>query len=77
MLFSDDIVLCSTRRDNVERKLEAWRRAMEEQGLKIGRSKTAYLGYNEHKDAEIQLQGETIKRVKTFTYLGSTLAEDG
>ena len=24
-----------------------------------------------------QLQGETLKRVNTFTYLGSTLAEDG
>ena len=25
---------------------------------------------------EIQLQGETLKRVKTFTHPGSTLAED-
>ena len=32
---------------------------------------------NEHQDAEIHLQGETVKRVTTFTYLGSTLAEDG
>ena len=50
---------------------------MEERGLKISRRKTAYLGCNEHQDAEIQLQGETVKRVKTFTYLRSTLAEDG
>ena len=35
------------------------------------------MGCNEHQYAEIQLQGETVKRVKTFTYLGSTLAEDG
>ena len=76
MLFADDIVLCSTRRDHVERKLEEWRRAMEEQGLKICRRKYEYVGCNEHQDAEIQLQGETLKRVKTFTYPGSTLAED-
>ena len=31
----------------------------------------------EHQDAEIHLQGETVYRVKTFTYLGSILAEDG
>ena len=45
---------------------------MEERGLKISRRKTAYLRCNEHQDAEIQLQGETVKRVKTFTYLGSS-----
>ena len=77
MLFADDIVLCSTRRDHVERKLEEWRRAMEERGLKIIRRKKEYLACNEHQDAETQLQGETVKRVKTFTYLGSTLTEDG
>ena len=76
MLFADDIVLCSTRRDHVERKLEEWRRAMEEQGLKICRRKYEYVGCNEHQYAEIQLQGETLKRVKTFTHPGSTLAED-
>ena len=46
-------------------------------GLKICRSKTEYLGCNEHQYADIQLQGETVTRVKTFIYLGSTLAEDG
>ena len=30
MLFADDVVMCSTRRDHAERKLEEWRRAMEE-----------------------------------------------
>ena len=77
MLFADDIVLCSTRRDHVERKLEEWRRAMEERGLKISRKKTEHLGCTEHQDAEIHLQGVTVRRVQTFTYLGSTLAEDG
>ena len=33
-----------------------------------------YVGCNEHQYAAIQLQGETVK---TFTYLGSTLAEEG
>ena len=77
MLFADDIVPCSTRRGQVERKLEEWRRAMEEWGLEISRNKTGYLGCNEHQDVEIHLQGETVKRVKTFTYPGSTLTEDG
>ena len=50
---------------------------IEERGLKIRTKKTEYLWCNDHQDAEIHLQGETVKRVKTFTYLVSTLAEDG
>ena len=34
------------------------------------------MGCNEHQYAGIHLQEDTVKRVNTFTYLGSTLAED-
>ena len=56
MLFADRIVLCSTRRDKVENKLDEWRRAMEERILKISRKKTVHLWCNEYTD--IHLQGE-------------------
>ena len=61
MLFADDIVLCSTRRDHVERKLEEWRSAMEEQGLKICRRKYEYVGCNEHQYARYPVTGRDIK----------------
>ena len=43
MLYADDIVLCGTRSEVVEKKPEEWRRAMEDRGLKINRKKTVYL----------------------------------
>ena len=46
MLYADDIVLCGTRSEVVEKKLEELRRAMEDRGLKINRKKTVYLRFN-------------------------------
>ena len=45
MLYADDIVLCGTRSQVVEKKLEEWRRAMEDRGLKINSKKTVYLRF--------------------------------
>ena len=46
MLYADNIVLCGTRSGVVENKLEEWRMAMEDRGLKINRNKTVYLRFN-------------------------------
>ena len=62
-------MLCSTRRGEVERKLEDWRMATEKRGLKISRKKTEYWSSSEQQDLVIRLEGEEVKR--------STLAEDG
>ena len=81
MLYADDIVLCGTRREVVEKKLEEWRRAMEDRGLKINRKKTVYLRFivdgNLDGNSDINLQGQNLERVNTFKYLGATLAENG
>ena len=81
MLYADDIVLCGTRREVVENKLEEWRRAMEDRGLKINIKKTVYLRFNVDGNldgnSDINLQGHNLERVNTFKSLGSTLAENG
>ena len=46
MLYADDIVLCGTRSEVVENKLEEGRMAREDRGLKINRKKTVYLRFN-------------------------------
>ena len=52
MLFSDDIVLCTTRREKVEKKLDEWRRALEDRGLKISRKKTECLKLNNGEESD-------------------------
>ena len=39
-LFGDAILLCNSSREEVERKLQEWRRAMDERGLNIRRRNT-------------------------------------
>ena len=43
MLFADDIVICKDTREEVERRLESWRYALERKGMKMSRSKIKYL----------------------------------
>ena len=50
---------------------------MEDRGLKISRKKTEYLRLKDSENGEVSLQGEVLKRVEKFKYLGSTVAEDG
>ena len=46
MLFADDIVIFEKTREEVERRLECWKYALERRGMKVNRSKTEYLCVN-------------------------------
>ena len=70
MVHAEYIVLCGTRSEVVEKKLEEWRRAMEDRGLKINRKKAVYLRFNVDGNldgnSDINLQGHNLARVNTF-----------
>ena len=59
MLFADDIVICEKTREEMERRLESWRYALERRGMKLCRSKTEYLCINRGND------NETVKMKNT------------
>ena len=73
MLYDDDIVLCSTRNEEVENKLEEWRSAMEDSGLEISRKKPVYLRFNGDwnldGNSDINLQGENLESVNWISNL--------
>ena len=78
MLFADDIVICEETREEVERKLECWRYALERKGMKVSRSKTEYLCKNGGNNEEtVKMEDTKVPRVKEFKYLGSTVQESG
>ena len=78
MLFADDIVICEKIREEVERRLECWRYALERRGIKVSRSKNNYLRVNGGNDKEtVKLKDTKVPRVKKFKYLGSMVQESG
>ncbi|KAK3541670.1 hypothetical protein QTP86_000341 [Hemibagrus guttatus] len=78
MMFADDIVICSESREQVEENLERWRFALEKRGMKVSRSKTEYMCVNEREGSgTVRLQGEEVKKVQEFKYLGSTVQSNG
>ncbi|KAK3521291.1 hypothetical protein QTP70_003137 [Hemibagrus guttatus] len=78
MMFVDDIVICSESREQVEENLERWRFALERRGMKDSRSKTEYMCVNEReRSGTVRLQGEEVKKVQEFKYLGSTVQSNG
>ena len=52
--------------------LSQWRKALEEHGMKISRTKTEYLPFNAN-GGEMKMDEEVIKQVSSFKYLGSRI----
>ncbi|KAK3521139.1 hypothetical protein QTP86_033416 [Hemibagrus guttatus] len=78
MMFANDIVTCSESREQVEENLEKGRFALERRGMKVSGSKTEYVCVNEREGSgTVRLQGEEVKKVQEFKYLGSTVQSNG
>ena len=78
MLFADDMVICKETREEMERKLECWRYALETRGMTVSKSKTEYLCVNRGNDKEtMKMEDTKVPRVKEFKYLESTVQESG
>ncbi|KAK3511278.1 hypothetical protein QTP70_034775 [Hemibagrus guttatus] len=64
--------------EEVEENLERWRFVLERRGMKVSRSKTEYMCVNEREGSgTVRLQGEEVKKVQEFKYLGSTVQSIG
>ena len=82
MLFADDLVLCETSKAAVERELDIRRNQFEIHGLRVSRTKTAYMPCNDYDNnprnyEEIQLGDDKLNTVTTLKYLGSIFDSNG
>ena len=73
MLFADDLVLYETSKAAVERKLEIWRNQFERHGLRVSRTKTAYMPGNDYDNnsrnyEEIQLEDDKLNTETPLEY---------
>ncbi|KAI5726286.1 hypothetical protein M8J77_026529 [Diaphorina citri] len=57
MLFADDVVLCGKRVREVEQELDGWRKALEDKGLKINRTKTVQMNFGVRAGLPIRQNG--------------------
>ena len=78
MLVANEIVLCTTRREELEQTFELKSRCeLQKPGAEISRKKIKYFRFNRGEDSDTKQQGDEGNGVIAFTYLGSTVAEDG
>ncbi|KAH1202974.1 LINE-1 retrotransposable element ORF2 protein [Glycine max] len=82
MLFADDIVLLGESREELNERLETWRRTLETHGFRLSRSKSEYMEckFNKRRrvsNSEVKIGDHIIPQVTRFKYLGSVIQDDG
>ena len=77
LYFSDDIILLSHKQQHVQEKLCCVAEEAEETELKMDIIKTQVMRANNRQQDPVQLNGENIKEVDKFIYLGSIVSKDG
>ncbi|VDP04337.1 unnamed protein product [Schistosoma margrebowiei] len=75
--FADDLTLLSQSQQKMQEKTNSVAAASAAVGLNIHKGKSKVLRYNTTCTNPITIDGENLKDVKTFTYLGSIIDEHG
>ncbi|GKD81108.1 retrovirus-related pol polyprotein LINE-1 [Tanacetum coccineum] len=83
MIFADDIVLIAESAEELNNRLESWRKALEDNGLRVSREKTEYLRCDfsryevVHQEVDIRIGDRILQPTESFRYLGSVMHKAG
>ena len=71
-MFADDLVLIAQEQSGLQEMVSNLDQQCKNGGMRISRDKTEVMGTSrEHIQCDIELDGETLKEVEQFKYLGS------
>jgi len=73
----DDVCLVSVTRQHIQEKTTRQGRNAERIGLKVNKKKTKVMRINTRNTNPIQLDGENLEDIETFTYFGSIVSTTG
>ena len=78
LLFADDVVMVTEKKDDMQRNLDEMNKVMEKWGTKMhwGKTKVMVVSRTEE-ECKLSIEGEDINDVKKLKYLGSMISADG
>ncbi len=77
LLYADDVLLANEERQTLNDQVQQWKDHLNEKGLWLNLTKTEYMECDLQTVGTIIVDGQDLKKVKCFKYLGSTLSADG
>src|ERR1044072_8664263 len=78
LVYADDAAVITREAASLQNALERWNTEMEEMGMKLNKQKTEVIVVARDRETiDIRIQGEEIRQVRSFEYLGVTLEEQG
>ncbi|KAG8136472.1 hypothetical protein E2320_005055 [Naja naja] len=72
MLYADDVMLASTIRGELQQQVQTWNERLNHFGFRLNIKKTEYLE-TVTTPGMLQINGENLKKLDIFWYLGSHL----
>ena len=78
LLFADDIVMVTERKEDIQRNLEVLKAAMDKWEMKMHLGKTKVMVVSRVEEGcSVTIDGEKIEEVQSLKYLGSSISADG
>ena len=76
LLYADDLAIIDITSTDTQNRLDSWQKVLTDNGLKINVVKTEHLSTREN-PLPMKVNGDQLKNVDHFKYLGSVIDRDG